>query len=32
MDKLPLIDFIKNNIPNVPIDEMSLFVNADQFQ
>ena len=32
MDKLALIDFIKTNIPNVPVDEQSLEIIAKQFE
>ena len=32
MDKLALINFIKTNIPNVPIDEQSLLIIAEQFE
>ncbi|MCU0324430.1 MAG: Crp/Fnr family transcriptional regulator [Spirosomaceae bacterium] len=32
MDNLPLINFIKTNIPNIPIDEQSLQRITDQFE
>jgi CRP-like cAMP-binding protein len=32
MNKVALINFIKDNIPNVPIDEQSLQIIADQFE
>lgn len=32
MDKIALIHFIQTNIPNVPIDEQSLKIIADQFE
>lgn len=32
MDKSALINFIKTNVPNVPIDEQSLQLIADQFE
>ena len=32
MDKSSLINFIKTNIPNVPIDDQSLQIIAEQFE
>lgn len=32
MDNLPLINFIKSNIPNIPIDEQSLQEITEQFE
>jgi CRP-like cAMP-binding protein len=32
MNKSALINFIKNNIPNIPIDEQSLQIIAEQFE